>query len=189
MSAFKSISASIIQGSAIGPASYVVNSSDLHTVFDGNDLLKYADDTYLIIPAVNVKTRTTELSHITEWAKRNNLKLNLAKTHKIIFVGRKRKQKVPKPVEISQLQRVTVITILGITITNGLLVTSCSVGNCIMCTTAQVLYTLRVLRAHGLCDSALHTIYRSVVVAKLLYASCAWQTGKLYQLLSDLISF
>ena len=107
---------------------------------------------------VSVGTRSTELSHITEWAKRNNLKLNLAKTHKIIFVGRKRKQKVPKPVEISQLQRVTVITILGITITNGLLVTSCLVGNCIMCTTAQVLYTLRVLRAHGLCDSALHTI-------------------------------
>ena len=40
---------------------------------------------------------------------------------------------------------------------------------------AQVLYALRVLRAHGLCDSALHTIYRSVVVAKLLYASSAWE--------------
>jgi len=70
MSAFKSISASIIQGSAIGPVSYVVNGSDLHTVSDGNDLLKYADDAYLIIPAVNVETRCTELSHITEWAKR-----------------------------------------------------------------------------------------------------------------------
>ena len=43
---------------------------------------------------------------------------------------------------------------------------------------AQVLYALRVLRAHGLCDSALHTIYRSVVVAKLLYASSVkTQTG------------
>jgi len=29
--------------------------------------------------------------------------------------------------------------------------------------------------AHGLCDSALHDIYRSVVVAKLLYASSAWE--------------
>jgi len=67
MSAFKSISASIIQGSAIGLASYVVNGSDLHTVSGGNDLLKYADDTYLIIPAVNVETLYTELSHITEW--------------------------------------------------------------------------------------------------------------------------
>ena len=50
-----------------------------YTVSDGNDLLKYADDTYLIIPAVNVETRSAELSHITEWAKLNNLKLNLAK--------------------------------------------------------------------------------------------------------------
>jgi len=54
MSAFKSISASIIQGSAVGPASYVVNGSDLHTVSDGNDLLKYADDTYLIIKAATI---------------------------------------------------------------------------------------------------------------------------------------
>ena len=36
MSSFKSISASIIQGSAIGPASYVVNTFDLHAVSDGN---------------------------------------------------------------------------------------------------------------------------------------------------------
>jgi len=28
---------------------------------------------YQIISAVNVETRSTELSHITEWAKRNNL--------------------------------------------------------------------------------------------------------------------
>jgi len=100
MSAFKSISASIIHGSAIGPASYVVNGYDLHTVSDRNDLIKYADDTYLIIPVVNVEKRPTELSHITEWAKRNNLKLNLAKTHEIIFVDRKLKQKLPEPVEI-----------------------------------------------------------------------------------------
>jgi len=106
MSTFKSISASIIRGSAIGPAFYVVNSSDLHTVSDGNDFLKYADDTYLIITAVNVETRSTELSLITEWAKRNNLKLNLAKAPEIIFVDCKLKQKLPEPVEISQVQRV-----------------------------------------------------------------------------------
>ena len=47
----KTISASIIQGSAIGPASYVVDASDLQAVTDGNALCKYADDTYLIIPA------------------------------------------------------------------------------------------------------------------------------------------
>ena len=54
MSSIKSISASIIQGSVIRPASYVVNTSDLHAVLVGNDLCKYADDTYLIIPGCSV---------------------------------------------------------------------------------------------------------------------------------------
>jgi len=97
----------------------------------------------------------------------------LAKTHEIIFVDRKRKQKVPEPVEISQRQRVKVIIILGVTISNGLSVSPHVQSVIASC--AQVSYALRVLRAHGLCDSALHTIYRSVVVAKLLYASRAWE--------------
>jgi len=56
-SAFLEISAGIIQGSGIGPASYVVNSSDLTAVKPGN-LKLYADDTYLIIPSTIVDTRT-----------------------------------------------------------------------------------------------------------------------------------
>ena len=36
--------ASIVQGSGIGPASYVVNASDLRAVTPGNELLKFADD-------------------------------------------------------------------------------------------------------------------------------------------------
>ena len=50
MSSLRLISASIIQGSAIGLASYVVNTSDLHAITDDNELCKYADDTYIIIP-------------------------------------------------------------------------------------------------------------------------------------------
>jgi len=33
---------------------------------------------------------------------------------------------------------------------------------------------LRTLRAHGMNDSTLHMVYRSVIVAKLLYAASAW---------------
>ena len=36
------------------------------------------------------------------------------------------------------------------------------------------MYALRVLRAHGLHDGAVQNIYRSVVLAKLLYASSSW---------------
>jgi len=40
--------------------------------------------------------------------------------------------------------------------------------------TVRRLYALRVFCAHGMCDTALQDIYKSVVVAKLLYASSAW---------------
>jgi len=45
-SVIKTISASIIQGSAIGPASYVVNSCDSSVLSVGNELCKYGDDTH-----------------------------------------------------------------------------------------------------------------------------------------------
>ena len=39
---------------------------------------------------------------------------------------------------------------------------------------AQSLYALKLLRAHGLCDRAIQAVFRSVVLARFLYASQAW---------------
>src|ERR1051325_8526309 len=50
-SSLLSITAGVIQGSAMGPASYVITASDLNTLGKGNELNKYADDTYLIVPS------------------------------------------------------------------------------------------------------------------------------------------
>ena len=64
------------------------------------------------------------------------------------------------------------IDILGVTITTHLSVSehvSDVIGKC-----GQTMYVLKVLRSHGLNDEALKDIYRSVVMAKLLYASSAW---------------
>ena len=44
-STLKDITASIIQGSGIGPATYVANAGDLKAVTEGNQLCKFADDT------------------------------------------------------------------------------------------------------------------------------------------------
>ena len=81
------ISASIMQGSAIGPASYVVNAADLTTVTAGNLMFKYADDTYIVIPAANVNSRSAELDHVDRWAQNNNLRLNRAKSAEIVFTN------------------------------------------------------------------------------------------------------
>ena len=73
-SALQEISAGIIQGSGIGPASYVINASDLKAItrHTGNSLCKYANDTYLIIPAANVDSRIDELSNVEAWSQTNN---------------------------------------------------------------------------------------------------------------------
>jgi len=172
VSTLKSITVSIIQGSGIGPAAYVVYASDLKTVTHRNQLCKFADDTYLIVPARNVDLRAAEMSNIDTWARRNNLTLNQKKLQEIVFTDSRRRRQIALPLPMADIVRVTLIKILGVTITNGLsasdhvrdVITSC----------AQTLYALRVLRAHGMCQEALQTIFRSVTIAKLIYASNAW---------------
>jgi hypothetical protein len=168
----KAITANIIQGSAIGPASYVATAGDLNAVTPGNRLVKFADDTYLVIPASNVDSRTAEISNVETWACHNNLMLNSAKTKEIVFVDRHRRRQTQQPPPLSDIARVTSIKILGVTWTTGLS-TSEHVGDVInRC--AQSLYAIRVLRTHSMNDQTLQAIYRSVVVAKLTYASSAW---------------
>jgi len=64
-------------------------------------LIKYADDTYLIIPACIVDSRQQEdeeMDHIAEWSKRNNLALNWSKSAEIVFSdSRKRRSEEPPP--------------------------------------------------------------------------------------------
>jgi len=163
MSSLRPILASIIQSSAIGPASYVVNASDLHAVTDGNELCKYADDTYIIIPAVNVGSHAAELRNIIHTG---HIKIILSLIWQnsgdrpLIFVDKRRKANFSAPAIIPELQRVQVLRILGVTLTNGLsvslhdqnVITTCSNAICAAC-----------LRAHNLCDNALQIIYRAVI--------------------------
>jgi len=73
VSSTRSISASIIQGASLGPASYAVTVADLKPIHARNSLIKYADDTYLVVPAECADSRAAELDNIAAWAAKNNL--------------------------------------------------------------------------------------------------------------------
>ena len=150
----------------------VINASDLKVVDPANKMVKFADDTYIIIPASSIDTRSTELGNVDTWAKKNNLTLNRGKTKEIIFVNKKRRQKIVQPAELHDVARVTSLKVLGVTWSNGLSVSDHVCG--IISSCAQTLYALKILRAHGMCDIALQAVYQSVVLAKLLYATSAW---------------
>ena len=145
-SKIKSITASIIQGSSIGPASYVVNAGDLKAVTPGNCLVKFADDTYIVIPALNVDSRTAEVGNVETWACQNNLQLNASKTKEIIFVDRRRKRQIHQPPPLSEIKRVSYMKILGVTWTSGLAASE-HVGDVIK-RCAQTMYMRSEYSAH-----------------------------------------
>jgi len=76
------------------------------------------------------------------------------------------------PPTLSDIARVSSQNILGVTISRRLSVSD-HVQN-VVASCAQTLHALRLLRVHGLGDAALQTVYRAVVVARLLYAASAW---------------
>ena len=173
VSGFRNTSASIIQGSAIGPASYVITASDLHTITPGNQMDKYADDTYLIIPAYNSESCEVEINHVEDWARENNLMLNRKKSVEIVFVSpRCRRATLIPPPAVSGVERVETIKALGVRINRKFSVTQ-HVDK-LLAACSQTLFALRTLRHHGLPDDAIHAVFQAVVISKLTYASPAW---------------
>ena len=63
-SKFSSISASVIQGSAIGPTSFSVTASNLRPVNKHNEIIKFADDIYLIIHSEHIESTESEIYNI-----------------------------------------------------------------------------------------------------------------------------
>jgi len=90
-------------------------------IHDTNKILKFADDTYLVVPVVNTMTCADEVSHIESWATENNLKLNCTKTKKIIFQSCSNRGKVVQLALPQQgVERVDKVTALGIVTNNRL---------------------------------------------------------------------
>ena len=156
VSQLRSISASIIQGSSIGPASYVVMASDLRPVSPYNYISKYADDTYLIIPADNIHSCSAEINNVDTWALNNNLKLKRSKSVEIVFVRcRGRHLTAGLRPTVSGFTRVDSIKILGVTFSRKFSVLQ-DVDQ-LLAACSQSLFTLRTLRQHGLPADALPT--------------------------------
>ena len=58
----------VVQGSAIGPFCFIASASGLRPKCNGNEMGKYADDCYLIIPASNSSSIQIELANVNSWA-------------------------------------------------------------------------------------------------------------------------
>ena len=164
-------SASIVQGSSIGPASYAVTAADLRPVHADNSLVKFADDTYLVIPATSADTRVAELGHIAAWVADtdNNLRLNMSKTREVMLYDYRRRHCIQPLPPLPDITRGTTLKVLGVTFTVTL--SASDHVRRVISDSAQSLYALRVLRHHGLGEAGLQTVFLAVAVSRLTYAA------------------
>ena len=91
-----------------------MTASDLHPVTPGNAMCKYADDSYVIVPASNAESCPVEIANVESWADNNNLKLNRIKSAEIVFVRPRSRVAVSiPPAPLPGFERVEFIKALG----------------------------------------------------------------------------
>ena len=118
----------------------------------------------------HMETRFEELNNISTWTDVNNLKLNKAKSVEIVFRRPRSKKAVPPP-PIPGIARVEELSFLGETFANNFSVEIHV--NDIIDSCARTLYALRILPMAWTTE-AIHSVFKSTVLARLLYASPAW---------------
>ena len=167
------INASIVQGSGLGPSAFVLNASDLKPCNTANFFLKYADDTYLVVPASHSYTIPQELDSIKNWATINNLKLNVPKSYEMIVKRPRLAADDPTiPPPATGLNRVTSLKVLGVVFSDRL--DFSEHFNEISCKAAKSMFALWVLRKHGLNGKQLWQVCVATTVSHLTYAAPAW---------------
>jgi len=150
-SAILSINFSVVQGTGMGLVMYIVNASDLHPTCPLNIMLKYADDTYLIVPSVNSYLLHSKIQHICDWAESNNLKLNVSKSTKIIFTSPHFKEtKLLLPPPTPTITRLNRLTVLGVVVSSTFKFTEHV--EVLLNKVSKTMFALRTLRAHGMAD-------------------------------------
>jgi len=148
---------------------YVFTASNLHPASPSNHLCKYADDTYLLVPASNSSSIPLEIQHISDWATANNLKLNNTKSQEMIVHLPRNRKHFSNPIAIYGIERVDKMNILGITVSHTL--TFHHHIAVLVTKSARSFYALKTIRNNGLNGNALWDVTRATLVSQLLYAS------------------
>jgi len=126
--------------------------------------MKYAEDTYLVIPACNVDSSDKEIASIYAWSRVNNRTLNVSKSVEIILFSGTTGSDVVLHHCMHGSARVTSLKIPGVTFTDTLSV-SVHVDDVIN-SSVRSMYAIHVLQSHGMSVSALQQVFRAVVISK-----------------------
>lgn len=164
------INLSIVQGSGLGPTLYITFESDLKPISNINVIMKYADDTNLLVPEHTDVPMKDEFEAVMQWASSNKMVINLAKTKEIVF--RRPSPKLDILPALPDIELVDEAKLLGIVVTNNLHFDNHI--NFILKTCNQRSYLVRKFRDQGLSTEQLTMAFEALILSRLMYASQSW---------------
>ena len=171
------ITRSIVQGSGMGPSAYLIYSMDLKTLSHYNSIIKFADDTTVLVPQYSSVSLEEEFQNVQKWSVTNKLQINVSKTKELVF-RRPSARHFSAPQPLPFIEQVAVTRLLGIYIT----ATFSTVEHVehILSVASQRMYLLSQLKSQGLSRDALHIIFTAIVLSVVTYAlpSFAGQLSK-----------
>ena len=161
------ITRSIVQGSGLGPSLYLAYSADLILLSLINILVKYADDTYVLVPENTDVSLEDEFRNIIYWSELNKLLINLAKCKELVF-HRPQTKSLFLPVALDGVEQVSSSKILGIIVTSTMSFTDHV--NWLLKLASQRLYLLNQLKKQGLDSTGLSMVFQALIVSRFIYA-------------------
>ena len=169
LSDFAPITRSIVQGSGLGPTLYIALARKLKCISSNNRLYKYADDSSLLAPQNTDCTIENEFNKVKKWSASSKLVINVKKTKEIIFYKSKfAKSKHTSIPEIDGIERVQIVTLLGV-IFNSELSWTPHIDNMLK-QISQRFYLIGQLKSMSLSPVYLDHIFDALVLSWLRYA-------------------
>jgi len=167
------VTSGVIQGSTLGPNIYSPFVADLQPIDPNNNMVKYADDTTLLVPIsknnreIDLKVLSLEILNIKSWSNKNNMCLNLNKCN-IIYFKKRSPLFYELPSKINDISAVDTIKLLGVIMDPTLTFTTHF--NQIIKRASQRLHILRVLKPM-MGPKLLLSVYCALIRSLFEYAS------------------
>ena len=173
---YKLIKHGVPQGSILGPILFLIYINDITNSCDNVHFTMYADDTCFTMADKDLHVLhsrlTRELFNVSRWMKANMLKLNVDKTHIMLFQNRSLVHDL-NPVILDQqvVLRVKSTKFLGVCVDDNLnWKNHISNLTTILYRNAGLLYRIR----HKLSGEALLTLYYTLCYSKIMYCISIW---------------
>ena len=132
-----------------------------------NYLLKYADDCTLLCPESSNTSIELEMANIMLWANNNKLLLNLLKTKEMVF-HRPNPRNIVFPAELAGIERVGFFKLLGVQFQPDFRFSEYFTSVITVCN--QRLFLLTQLKKQGLGIAETDSVFKSIILSKIIYA-------------------